>query len=114
VESVDTEGADKRVTGIRLVGETIASDWLKEVMTSGEFTADVRRWALAPLSAPPTGHTGRGKVVCSCLDVSENEIIDAVSRGADFITLQNKLKCGTQCGSCVPELKRLINVHGKN
>jgi assimilatory nitrate reductase catalytic subunit len=114
VESVDTEGADKRVTGIRLVGETIASDWLKEVMTSGEFTADVRRWALAPLSAPPTGHAGRGKVVCSCLDVSENEIIDAVSRGADFITLQNKLKCGTQCGSCVPELKRLINVHGKN
>jgi len=113
VESVDTEGADKRVTGIRLVGETIASDWLKEVMTSGEFTADIRKWALAPLSAPPSGHVGRGKVVCSCLDVSENEILDAVSRGADFITLQNKLKCGTQCGSCVPELKRLVNVHGK-
>lgn len=113
VESTDIENAEKRVTGIRLVGETIASDWLKEVMTSGEFTADVRRWALAPLSAPPTGHTGRGKVVCSCLDVSENEIIDAVSRGADFITLQNKLKCGTQCGSCVPELKRLVNVYGK-
>jgi len=113
VESVDTEGADKRVTGIRLVGETIASDWLKEVMTSGDFTVDIRKWALAPLSAPPTGHVGRGKVVCSCLDVSENEIIDAVSRGADLITLQNKLKCGTQCGSCVPELKKLVTVHGK-
>jgi len=113
VESSGTENADKKVTGIRLVGETIASDWLKEVMTSGEFTADIRRWALAPLSAPPSGHAGRGKVVCSCLDVSENEIIDAVSRGADLITLQNKLKCGTQCGSCVPELKKLITVHGK-
>ena len=113
VESFGTEDADKKVTGIRLVGETIASDWLKEVMTSGEFTADIRRWALAPLSAPPSGHAGRGKVVCSCLDVSENEIIDAVSRGADLITLQNKLKCGTQCGSCVPELKKLITVHGK-
>jgi assimilatory nitrate reductase catalytic subunit len=113
VESFGTEDSDKKVTGIRLVGETIASDWLKEVMTSGEFTADIRRWALAPLSAPPSGHTGRGKVVCSCLDVSENEIIDAVSRGADLITLQNKLKCGTQCGSCVPELKKLVTVHGK-
>jgi len=45
--------------------------------------------------------------------VSENEIIDAVSRGADLMTLQNKLKCGTQCGSCVPELKKLVTVHGK-
>ncbi|WP_047549507.1 nitrate reductase [Methylotenera sp. G11] len=113
VESTGDEGSVKKVTGIRLVGETIASDWLKEAMTSGEFTAEVRRWALAPLSAPPSGHSGRGKVVCSCLDVSENEIIDAVSRGADLITLQNKLKCGTQCGSCVPELKKLITVHGK-
>lgn len=113
VESDDGEDADKRVTGIRLVGETMASDWLKEVMTSGTFTAEVRRWALAPLSAPPSGHGGRGKVVCSCLDVSENEIIDAVSRGADLITLQNKLKCGTQCGSCVPEIKRLIHVYGR-
>jgi len=113
VESTGDEGSVKKVTGIRLVGETIASDWLKEVMTSGEFTAEVRRWALAPLSAPPSGHSGRGKVVCSCLDVSENEIIDAVSRGADLMTLQNKLKCGTQCGSCVPELKKLITVHGK-
>jgi len=103
----------QKVTGVRLVGETIAADWLKEVMTSGEFTADIRRWALAPFSAPPTAYSGRGKIVCNCLDVSENEIIDAVSRGADLITLQNKLKCGTECGSCVPELKRMIQVYGK-
>ncbi|HQS44208.1 MAG: nitrate reductase, partial [Methylotenera sp. 24-45-7] len=98
----------QKVTGVRLVGETIAADWLQEVMSSGEFTADIRKWALAPLSAPPAAHPGRGKIVCNCLDVSENEIIDSVSRGADLITLQNKLKCGTECGSCVPELKRII------
>ncbi|HQS37181.1 MAG TPA: molybdopterin-dependent oxidoreductase, partial [Methylotenera sp.] len=43
----------QKVTGVRLVGETIAADWLQEVMSSGEFTADIRKWALAPLSAPP-------------------------------------------------------------
>lgn len=104
-------GIAQQVTGVRLVGETIAADWLKEVMSSGEFTADIRKWALAPLGAPPAAHAGRGRIVCNCLDVSEHEIMDAVSRGADLITLQNKLKCGTECGSCVPELKRLIKFY---
>lgn len=102
------------VKGVRLMGETLAAEWLKEVMTTGQFTDELRRWALAPLSAPPTGQTGRGKIICSCLDVSQNEIIDNIELGADLITLQNKLKCGTECGSCVPELKRLMNSHGKH
>ncbi len=102
------------VTGVRLVGETLAADWLKDVMTTGEFSAELRRWALAPLSAPPAGQHSRGKTVCSCLDVAENDIIDTIQLGADLITLQNKLKCGTECGSCVPELKRLVQRHGKH
>jgi assimilatory nitrate reductase catalytic subunit len=114
VESEQTGDAAKKVTGVRLVGETLATEWLKEVMSSGEFTADLGKWALAPLSTPPDAQPGRGKVVCNCLNVSENEIIDAVSRGADLITLQNKLKCGTECGSCVPELKKLINIYSRN
>ena len=106
------EGKSK-VTGVRLVGETLAADWLKDVMTTGQFNDELRRWALAPLSAPPTGQRGRGKIICNCLDVSQNEIVDNIGLGADLITLQNKLKCGTECGSCVPELKRLVREHAK-
>lgn len=102
---------DRQVTGVRLTGEILATDWLKEVMTQGQLTDELRRWALAPLSAPPTGQRSRGKVVCNCLDVAENEIIDNIRIGADLVTLQNKLKCGTQCGSCVPELKQLVARH---
>ncbi len=101
------------VTGVRLMGETLAAEWLKEVMTTGQFTDELRRWALAPLSAPPTGQIGRGKIVCNCLDVSQNEIIQNIELGADLITLQNNLKCGTECGSCMPELKRLVQMQGK-
>lgn len=101
-----------QVTGVRLVGETLATDWLKEVMVTGEFTAELHRWALAPLSMPPSGQGRRGKIICNCLDVAENDIIDTIQLGADLITLQNKLKCGTECGSCVPELKRLVLMHG--
>jgi len=100
-----------QVTGVRLIGETLAADWLKQVMQEGEFTDELRRWALAPLSAPPSGQKSRGKIVCNCLDVSENEIIETCEMGADLETLQNKLKCGTECGSCAPELKRLVKVH---
>ncbi|HEU4708654.1 MAG TPA: molybdopterin-dependent oxidoreductase [Methylophilaceae bacterium] len=102
------------VVGVRLVGETLATEWLKQVMTQGRFTDELRRWALAPVSAPPTGHHSRGRVICNCLDVSENEIIENIEIGADFITLQAKLKCGTECGSCVPELKRLVKIHSRN
>lgn len=101
----------EQVTGVRLTGEILAADWLKEVMTQGKLTEALRRWALAPLSAPPTGQRSRGKIICNCLDVSENEIIENIQIGADLITLQNKLKCGTECGSCVPELKRLVEAH---
>lgn len=107
-----------KVTGVHLVGENLATDWLKEVMLSAKFNDESQykqfsRWALAPLSNPPLGQTGRGKIVCNCLDVAENEIIENIQRGADFITLQNKLKCGTQCGSCRPELNVLVKLHSK-
>ncbi len=110
----NAHSAKQEVTGVRLVGETLAAEWLKDVMSSGEFTTELRRWALAPLSAAPAGNRGRGKIVCNCLDVAENDIIDTVQLGADLITLQNKLKCGTECGSCLPELKRLVHLHAIN
>ncbi|HEY0267930.1 MAG TPA: molybdopterin dinucleotide binding domain-containing protein, partial [Methyloradius sp.] len=102
---------NKKVTGVRLIGETLATEWLREVMMEGEFTEQLRRWALAPLSTPPTGNGSRGKIICNCVDVAENAIIDNIARGADLLTLKNKLKCGTECGSCVPELNRLIKLH---
>ena len=110
---VENNAGKSFVSGVRLVGETLAGDWLKEVMTTGQFNDELRKWALAPLSAPPSGQRGRGKIICNCLDVSQNEIIDNIGLGADLITLQNKLKCGTECGSCVPELRKLVQVHGK-
>ena len=115
---VENTHGKAEVTGVRLMGETLATDWLKEVMTTGQFSDEAHykafsRWALAPISAPPSGQVGRGKIVCNCLDISQNEIVENIQLGADLITLQNKLKCGTECGSCMPELKRLVHTHLK-
>jgi assimilatory nitrate reductase catalytic subunit len=102
-----------QVIGVRLVGEILAAEWLKEVMTQGHLTDELRRWALAPLSSPPSGQRSRGRIICSCLDVAENEINDVLGLGADLAGLQDQLKCSTECGSCMPELKRLLQTHRK-
>jgi assimilatory nitrate reductase catalytic subunit len=96
-----------RLLGVRLTGETAARDWLKDIITQGADAQALRPCLLAPLSAPPTGQAQRGRIVCNCLNVSEQEILHEVKNGLDVAALQARLKCGTQCGSCLPELKRL-------
>ncbi|MCL5061273.1 MAG: (2Fe-2S)-binding protein, partial [Candidatus Thermoplasmatota archaeon] len=74
----------------------------------GVDAASLRAWMLAPVARPPAGGAGRGRVVCNCLNVAEPDIVAEIAAGADLATLQATLKCGTECGSCVPELKRLL------
>ncbi len=98
-----------KLMGVRLTGETLARDWLKEIISEGADAEALRPWLFAPLSIPPAGQSQRGRIICNCLDVSEGEIQYELKIGLDFAALQTKLKCGTQCGSCLPELKRLCS-----
>jgi assimilatory nitrate reductase catalytic subunit len=97
-----------KVTAARLTGETAAFDWLRDVIVEAQDAASLRTWMLAPVARPPASGTVRGRVICNCLNVTEPAIVAAITAGADLATLQSTLKCGTECGSCVPELKRLI------
>ena len=97
-----------KVTAVRLTGETAAFEWLRDVILEGVDAASLRAWMLAPVARPPAGGTGRGRIVCNCLNVAEPDIVAAITAGADLAALQATLKCGTECGSCVPELKRLF------
>jgi assimilatory nitrate reductase catalytic subunit len=97
-----------KVTAARLTGETAAFDWLRDVIVEGQDAASLRTWMLAPVARPPAGGRVRGRVICNCLNVTEPDIVAAITAGDDLAALQATLKCGTECGSCVPELKRLI------
>ena len=51
-------------------------------------------------------------MVCTCFQVDENSIIEAINEGCSSPELLGeKLQCGTNCGSCIPELKSLIADH---
>ena len=100
---------DGRITAIRLAGETAARDWLKALWEEGRADAELRRWLLAPLSTPPgSAGAAKNKTVCSCMNVGETAIRAGIQRGLDLDGLKQELKCGTSCGSCVPEIKRLL------
>jgi assimilatory nitrate reductase catalytic subunit len=98
-----------RITAIRLAGETAARDWLKSLWSEGRADDELRRWLLAPLSTPPgNSNSGGGKTLCTCMNVSSEAICAGIGRGLDLNGLKQELGCGSQCGSCVPEIKRLL------
>ena len=56
------------------------------------------------------GKAPAGATICSCFGVGEVTIADAVRQGCSSVQqLGAKLKCGTNCGSCIPELKTIID-----
>ncbi len=57
---------------------------------------------------PATGAAAFERTVCACFKVGEAQLRAAVAAGANFAGLQKNLKCGTNCGSCVPELRRIV------
>ncbi|MDQ3204770.1 MAG: molybdopterin-dependent oxidoreductase [Pseudomonadota bacterium] len=100
-----------RITAIRLAGETLAQHWLQNLWLEGRADQQLRRWLLAPLSAPPGDASmpaAGSKILCNCMNVSQGAICTDISSGLDLPGLKQKLGCGTQCGSCVPEIKRLL------
>ena len=89
----------------------ISERWLRAFLEEGQPVEKLGSLLLQPSAVAPSGFVGRGKIVCSCFGVSEREIDAALAAaGADrsLEYLQQKLKCGTNCGSCIPELKHKV------
>lgn len=94
------------------VAATAAQDWLRELLESAAPARPLGRLLLAPGRRAPRGSVARGPQVCNCLDVREADIaaVLADAPGAPherLAALQRSLRCGTQCGSCLPALRRM-------
>ncbi|AZC23653.1 nitrate reductase [Pseudomonas sessilinigenes] len=101
----------ERITAIRLAGETLARHWLQQLWLEGRADEQLRRWLLAPLSTPPQA-SGLGepadRTLCNCKNVGYRAVQAGIAAGLDLGQLRQQLGCGSQCGSCVPEIKRLL------
>lgn len=102
---------DGRVVAVLFVGRTPdlpSREWLAELIRSDELSLTQRLGLLAGRPAEPMPDTG--PIVCSCFQVGETTVLEAIdAEGLDTPDALGKaLRCGTNCGSCIPELKQLI------
>ena len=108
---------DGKLAAVSLAGDMSAEHWLKEYLEGGQPVTALGRMLLMPSTKPPQDFKTRGRIVCNCFNVAQTEIEEALqstSGPSDVVlaALQDKLKCGTNCGSCVPELKQMIIAFG--
>jgi assimilatory nitrate reductase catalytic subunit len=87
--------------------EGIEWDAVKALFAQDDVSADERRMLLSGRSGD--GLAGAGPIVCACFGVGRNTIDAAIEAGAcSPAEIGAQLKAGTNCGSCIPELKRML------
>lgn len=112
--------------GVRLVGERIEScifiapghrlpsrNWLAGLFTKEALSAEERSALLSGQAA--VGQKDVGPTVCACFGVGRNTILEAIEQQglSSAEEIGNCLKAGTNCGSCIPELKSLLALSQK-
>lgn len=102
----------------------LAGDRIEGILLVGGRRPDIKVDLLAsllgtPLQAGALSQTlsqalaGESRLVCSCLRVSEQRIVDAITRQgvSELAGLQALLGCGSNCGTCLPEIDKLLIKH---
>jgi assimilatory nitrate reductase catalytic subunit len=100
-----TRGNETMIDGFVLAGDTANGAALLAQLREAKPWVGPRFAAFSALRVEPAA---RDRVVCSCKQVKESRINEAIANGATVPELKAALGCGTVCGSCVPELKRLV------
>ncbi|RZS56633.1 nitrate reductase [Sphaerotilus mobilis] len=105
-----------RLDAFLLSGDTRAASWMLDLLQQDGDAAALGRSLLAASPTSPSPLPARSPQICACLDVSLQRIQDTLGalpeHSADpadrLARLQGELKCGTQCGSCLPKLRTLV------
>src|SRR6185369_1598929 len=105
---------EARLEAFLLAGDTSAEAWIKTLLQEELPAQAYGRMLLVPGAKAPVAVRSRGKQICTCLNVTDAAIHAhlggcAGSMEERLASLQSRLKCGTSCGSCVPELRRLVH-----
>jgi assimilatory nitrate reductase catalytic subunit len=82
-------------------------EWLKSQFDRADITVADRRALLAGI--PFEGAVDEGAIVCVCFQVGAARIAAAASAGGSSVeSIGRQLGAGTNCGSCIPEIRRLV------
>jgi assimilatory nitrate reductase catalytic subunit len=93
----------ERLRAFVLAGDAGGGEALLDRLIAQQLWQGPRLAVFAPAGAAAP----RERIVCQCRQVGVGAIERALEQGADVAGLQSTLGCGSVCGSCVPELKRM-------
>jgi len=100
-------GRERPALRLSLAAEKASADLLSRIRGVFGEGALVRSGDASDPWLKAGGAPERGRTVCNCFDVAENDIKIFLGESKSLEALQASLKCGTNCGSCVPELRRM-------
>ncbi|CAM5775289.1 nitrate reductase [Labrys miyagiensis] len=81
--------------------------WATELLAKDPIDGATRRFILA--GRAPSAGGGTSRQICACFGVHQSQIEEAARAGADSVEAIGKaLKAGTNCGSCRPEIRKLL------
>jgi len=100
---------DGHLVAVRWVGGDMQeAQWLRKLMLEGRDVGELRPYLLSS-GGPVSKEDHKGKIICACNNVGELELKAAIQAGSDTLeSLKSCTMAGTGCGSCVPEMKRLL------
>ncbi|WP_442775884.1 nitrate reductase [Sphaerotilus montanus] len=103
---------DRLLRGVLLAGDTRAESWIKTLLQDELPAQSYGRALLAGSPTAPVPVQDKGPQVCTCFNVTEPQIVQVLGRCSGSVEermaqLQGELKCGTNCGSCLPVLRGL-------
>jgi assimilatory nitrate reductase catalytic subunit len=97
------------VDGFLLTGETSpAAALIEQIRSAAPWDGPRHAIMLLGGDTPQRPRAPRDRVVCNCKQVTQSQIEQAIANGSALDELKSTLGCGTICGSCVPEIKRLL------
>ncbi len=114
--------ASRKYRGVRIVNKRVDScifigpshtlpprSWLGSLFTKSVLSEGEQKSLL--LGQPPKGEEDVGRIVCACFGVGVNTLTRTIAQQKLTTVAQigDALQAGTNCGSCVPELKRLLS-----
>ncbi|GAB6141791.1 nitrate reductase [Methylosoma difficile] len=101
----------KQLASVILIAPTIhlpERSWLTSLFAKTELDPDERKALLT--GVPPLGAPDTGATICACFNVGEKTIRNTIKEKG--LTSHQEvgvcLKAGTNCGSCLPEIKAML------
>lgn len=122
-ENAEIVGLSDQTTGAVRIVAFEGKKLLAALFVASRPVGVSRQWAISQLGRshdrksrialiagrPAADQPDKGAIICSCFSIGLNEIADAARGGcATVAAIGETLKAGTNCGSCRPDIRRII------